>query len=240
MASDSDIHAGRRKWVALFAGCALLAAATGCRKHPPRVAVPPQVVSPGEEVGLASWYGHPYHGRRTASGEIYDMNRYTAAHRTRPFNTWVRVHNLENGKWVDVRINDRGPFVDGRIIDLSRAAARAIGIIGPGTAWVRLETIPGPGSLPAPAAEGSKATVRFGVQVGAFRNRANAERLARKMRRRYGDVRIERRGGDPPVWRVVVGGWSTEEEARSRAAGMKGVGGAPFVVRLDTDSEPGT
>ena len=78
------------------------------------------------ETGIASWYGYPYHGRRAANGEIYDMEKLTAAHRTLPFGTWVRVTNLTNSKTVDVRITDRGPFIDGRIIDLSKAAAREI------------------------------------------------------------------------------------------------------------------
>jgi rare lipoprotein A len=129
---------GRR---AVIAGAALAALGfvTGCRARRARLPAPPAMVAPGEEVGIASWYGHPYHGRRTASGEVYDMELLTAAHRTRPFDTWVRVRNLDNGMWVDVRINDRGPFVDGRVIDLSRAAAREIDMIGPGTAWVRVE-----------------------------------------------------------------------------------------------------
>ena len=102
------------------------------------------------ETGIASWYGVPYHGRRAASGEIYDMEQLTAAHRTLPFDTWVEVTNLDNGKHVDVRITDRGPFVDGRIIDLSRAAARQIDMLGPGIARVRLKVIEGStGTRPA-------------------------------------------------------------------------------------------
>ena len=97
-------------------------------------------VKPGYvETGLASWYGHPYHGRPAANGEIYDMETMVAAHRTLPFDTWVRVYDLDTGKTVEVRIIDRGPFVDGRIIDLSHAAAEAIAMIGPGTARVRME-----------------------------------------------------------------------------------------------------
>ncbi len=84
------------------------------------------------EIGIASWYGHPYHGRQAANGEIYDMEKLTAAHRTLPFDTWVRVENISNGKTVEVRITDRGPFVGDRIIDLSHAAAREIEMIGPG------------------------------------------------------------------------------------------------------------
>src|SRR6266851_5282505 len=92
------------------------------------------------ETGIASWYGVPYHGRRAANGEIYDMEGFTAAHRTLPFDTWVRVKNLSNAKTVDVRIQDRGPFIDGRIIDLSRASAREIDMIGPGITKVNLTT----------------------------------------------------------------------------------------------------
>ena len=99
------------------------------------------------EQGIASWYGHPYHGRRSASGEIYNMYDMTAAHRTLPFGTQVRVHDLENGRDVTVRINDRGPFVEGRIIDLSYAAAQAMGMKG--IARVRLEIL-GVGASPSP------------------------------------------------------------------------------------------
>ncbi len=93
------------------------------------------------ETGLASWYGRPYHGRAAANGEIYDMEKFTAAHRTLPFGTWVRVTNLANDKSVDVRIIDRGPFAGGRIIDLSRAAAEVIDMIRQGLARVRLDII---------------------------------------------------------------------------------------------------
>src|ERR1044072_522555 len=93
------------------------------------------------ETGKASWYGHPYHGRVAANGEVYDMEKLTAAHRTLPFDTWVHVVNISNQKTVDVRITDRGPFVDVRIIDLSHAAARQIELIGPGVAEVRLEIL---------------------------------------------------------------------------------------------------
>src|SRR5689334_3200553 len=107
----------------------MLAAVAGCHKRV-RAAKPPVIGA--SETGIASWYGHPYHGRRAANGEIYDMEKLTAAHRTLPFDTWVRVKNLTNDKTIDVRITDRGPFIDGRIIDLSHAAARAIDMIGPG------------------------------------------------------------------------------------------------------------
>jgi rare lipoprotein A len=92
--------------------------------------------------GIASWYGPGFHGKKTASGEIYDQNKLTAAHKTVPLGTKARVTNLENGSTVEVEINDRGPFVEGRIIDLSRAAARALGFVKLGTAPVQVELIP--------------------------------------------------------------------------------------------------
>jgi rare lipoprotein A len=95
------------------------------------------------ENGLASWYGEPFHGRKTASGEIYDMNRISAAHKTLPLHTWVEVKNLENKRNLVVRINDRGPFVPGRIIDLSRAAAAELGVYGPGVARVHIRAVTG-------------------------------------------------------------------------------------------------
>jgi len=135
----------------------------------PRPSRIPVVVQPGDtEEGVASWYGHPYHGRPAANGEIYDMEKMTAAHRTLPFDTWVRVYDLDNNRTTEVRITDRGPFVGGRIIDLSHAAARELELIGPGVARVRIEVV----RTPPNAAPGL-----FAVQVGAFRDRANAERL---------------------------------------------------------------
>jgi rare lipoprotein A len=95
-----------------------------------------------KEKGQASWYGHPFHGRKTASGEVYNMHEITAAHKTLPLHTWVEVKNLKNNKILILRINDRGPFVEGRIIDLSQAAAKQLGVYMPGTAPVVVTAIP--------------------------------------------------------------------------------------------------
>jgi rare lipoprotein A len=100
------------------------------------------------QTGIASWYGDPYNGRRTASGEVFDMEKMTAAHRAWPFGTIVGVRNLDNGKYVRVKINDRGPFVRGRIIDLSRGAAREAGMLGAGLAKVKLTVISAPAAPP--------------------------------------------------------------------------------------------
>ena len=117
---------------------------SGCAKHKQASAPVKPAKTGSTQRGEASWYGEPYNGRRAASGEIYDMEQLTAAHKTLPFQTWVQVTNLENGKRVDVRIIDRGPFVDGRIIDLSRAAAREIDLLRMGVAKVELRVIEAP------------------------------------------------------------------------------------------------
>jgi peptidoglycan lytic transglycosylase len=184
----------------------------------------------GEE-GLASWYGHPFHGRSTSSGETYNMYDFTAAHRTLPFGTQVRVHDLENGQTVVVRINDRGPFIEGRIIDLSQVAAQAIHMVGPGTALVRLEILNanqvyGPGAAPGV----------FAVQVGAFRERGNAERLKQRIESRFGPVIIQSFDrGDGLFHRVRVGQESSEDAARALAIQLQQAGLATetFVVRLN-------
>jgi rare lipoprotein A len=125
-------------------GCGLLAAVVvaGCAATAQRVAVPAGRALLGwEQTGEASWYGEPYHGRRTSSGERYDMHRLTAAHPSLPFGTRVRVTNLDNGQAVEVRINDRGPFKRGRIVDVSYAAAQRLGSVGAGVIPVRLRVV---------------------------------------------------------------------------------------------------
>lgn len=199
-----------------------LTVATGCRKKS-HMAQPPR---PGaHETGVASWYGEPYHGRRAANGEIYDMEKMTAAHRTLPFNTWVRVRNLTNEKLCEVRITDRGPFVDGRIIDLSRAAARSIDMLGPGTAHVEVTIISPPKDLPPQEL--------FAVQVGAFRDRERAERVRSDMESRYGKARVVERFGSSPIWRVLVGEEESAEGAAGLAERISAEGTPAFVVRID-------
>lgn len=138
------IHAGAAIFV--FTLAATLSLSTGCaRKTSARVPSPVKPARVGEmQTGIASWYGVPHHGRRSANGEIYDMEKLTAAHRSLPFDTWVEVTNLVNRKRVDVRITDRGPFVNGRIIDLSLAAAREIDLVSAGIVRVRIKVIKKP------------------------------------------------------------------------------------------------
>jgi len=137
-----------------------------------------------EQEGLASWYGGKFQGRRTANGEIFDTNEFTAAHKTLPFGTIVKVTSLESGKSTVVRINDRGPFIPGRIIDLSRAAAAAIGLAGKGVTKVRIEVIspdsPEAAGIAAAAAACRTAAI-YSIQVAAFRNREYAERSLRRL-----------------------------------------------------------
>jgi rare lipoprotein A len=219
----------RRKGGPILIIAISLVAATGCHHRFKNSRLPSPPAAPGAgyaESGTASWYGHPYHGRRAANGEIYDMEKLTAAHRTLPFETWVRVTNLKNDKAVEVRINDRGPFVGGRIIDLSHAAARAIDMIGPGTAPVRLEVISSP-----PGAQAA-----YGVQVGSFRNRENAEKLRAELGSKYGATRLVLRPGNPDMWRLLVGAEPSQAGAAALAKrinedSFERIAG--FVVRID-------
>lgn len=204
----------------------LLFASCGGKKV--RTAKPPRIGS--TESGVASWYGPPYHGRRAANGEVYDMEKLTAAHRTLPFDTWVRVRNIGNDKTVDVRIQDRGPFVGGRIIDLSKAAAREIDMIGPGTAKVKLTII-----KPPPKREIDRQPELFTVQVGAFRDRSRAENVQSSMQSRFGEARIVERVGEGVIYRVLVGKEEEEAKAEALAERIRSSGTSALVVRLDSD-----
>jgi len=201
--------------------CLVLAPAiclTGCTKKSGNSGVSPGAV----QVGIASWYGHPFHGRPTASGEIYDMEKMTAAHRTFALGTVVHVENLTNKQTVQVRINDRGPFVHDRIIDLSHAAAQAISM--PGIANVRLKVISTP---PTRAAE------MFAVQIGPFSQRSEAEDLRAQMERKYGTAKLVFRDRDQ-TWRVLVGLQPTLESANTLAMQLDKEAGPAFVVLIDS------
>lgn len=175
------------------------------------------------EIGIASWYGVPFNGRLTASGEVYDMEKMTAAHRTLPFGTVVRVQSQVNQKTAEVRITDRGPFVQGRIIDLSHAAAQSINM--PGTASVALEVI----SMPP-----KRAAEMYAVQVGAFPHRDDADQLRARMAQQYGTANLVFRPGDQ-TWRVLVGLQPTEAGANALAGQVETQAGPAFVVLVDSD-----
>jgi len=236
---------------------------TAACRHKPKVRIPPPIpaVLGAKQTGRASWYGHPYHGRRASSGEIYDMNQMTAAHLRLPFGTWVRVTNLDNGRQADVRINDRGPFVKNRIIDLSRAAARQIEMLGPGTAKVRLKVVALPGTLtpeqmsaesrPPPPEVSPPGASRpettpstgcgevpgYGVQVGSFQVLENAERMRVKMEETYSNGRILRKpaqGGD--LFSVIVGDAPDSYTANQWLARLQNDNISGFVVFLNEGS----
>lgn len=189
--------------------------------------------------GLASWYGSDFHGKRTSNGEIYDMNAMTAAHKTLPLGVFVRVHTRDTGREAVVRINDRGPFVAGRIIDLSYAAARSLGVIANGTAPVRIEAlgflddrVKGRTAYRAPVSydRGS-----FGIQTGAFSRMDNAQRQADSIRQRYGTASIrEADVNGVHYYRVRAGNFSSLREAeqfRDRSGDTLIANG--YVVALD-------
>ncbi len=167
-------------------------------------------VSPAAAVeeGLASWYGLPYHGRPTASGAVFDMGALTAAHRTLPFGTLVRVTNLSNGRSITVTINDRGPFVEGRILDLSYRAAELLDAVSPGVIAVRLEVLVMGDGMPGQRC--------WEVQVGAFGDPANVERAVAALRARgFAPRTVPAPGG---LARVRVGPMAVRAQAAAVAS----------------------
>lgn len=188
----------------------LVVVASACRSAGPAVG---KVVDRGK----ASWYGPGFHGKRTASGERFDMDAMTAAHRTLPFGTLLEVLNLENGRRAVVRVNDRGPFAKARVLDLSREAARRLGVIGPGTALVELRVV-GLG-----AEEGS-----WAVQVGSFREPERAVVLAGSLEAEW-TVVVEEYGD---FQRVRVVGFDSEAAAREAQRTLAAAGHQAIVLRL--------
>lgn len=185
--------------------------------------------------GLASWYGPDFHGKKTANGEVYDMYQVSAAHKTLPLGTYVNVKNQINGKEVVVRINDRGPFVGGRIIDLSYGAAKALNIVGPGTVPVKICAL---GTID-PNAKNSDIFIpvdyysgNFVVQVGAFRNIENARRLIQTLSSSFDNPHFDlSRSSADGLYRVRVGKCNTLAQAESlgKTLAQKGYPSA-FVV----------
>ncbi len=174
---------GRFRWKQAWLFSALLTTAFCVQRAAPPSLGPDLPAAGGHTlIGIASWYGEAFQGKPTSSREIYDMSAMTAAHKTLPFETRVRVVNLDNGRSTVVRINDRGPFVDGRIIDLSMAAARAIELIGPGTAPVRLEILSEPPAASEPV---------YAVQVGSFLREESARQLETRLKDKFGPAVIE-------------------------------------------------
>ena len=181
-----------------------------------------KVPVPYVQYGIASWYGKEFHGRRTANGEIYDMFQLTAAHNSAPLGIHAIVTNLDTGRSVRVRINDRGPFVGNRILDLSYAAARRLGMLETGLARVRIQFLPE--TLPPPA---------FVVQAGAYMEQRNAARAQRALAARYPQVWITiAREGAQTFYRVRLGTFSSRAAAERIAREIRALGYAAHVIPL--------
>ena len=240
--------------VPLLLGSALLSGCGGHKHTPPPVPPPPSlpqekekpVTTPPsaetgedekievpagakpifEETGMASWYGAPYHNRRGSNGEVYNMHAMTAAHLTLPLGSIVRVTNLKTGHSALVRITDRGPFVVGRIVDLSLAAAKALDVYLPGVAKVRLEVL----QAPVPLDTGG----RWAVQIGSFTEQQAAAELAEHMQKRYQTAKVVKFVSPVGVWWVRV---RVPDDNRERATALahetESPEGSVFLVRLD-------
>ncbi len=184
------------------------------------------------EKGVASWYGPNFHGHSTADGETYDMYGLTAAHKTLPLGTYVKVTNLNNGRSAVVRINDRGPFVAGRIIDLSYTAAQHLGSYGTGTAPVRVEAVQmASEQIVAGKTYWQPQTVpdfqhgNFAIQIGAFVEQQNADRLKLRMAGRYGKTEVIAYNNQGTVYyRVQVGSYGDLQAARQETVKLRGNG----------------
>ena len=177
------------------------------------------------ERGMASWYGEPFHGRATASGEIYDMYGISAAHKQLPLGTRIEVTNLENGRKLTMRVNDRGPFIRGRILDLSYGAAKELDIVQQGLAKVEIRVLDVGKGLPGP-----ELTSRYTIQVGAFRDRDNALELRHDLQKEHSPVEIVTSDG----WhRVRVGDFRKSEEAEKLRRKLAARGLSAIVIPLD-------
>ena len=175
---------------------------------------------------MASWYGAPYHNRRAANGQLYDMNALTAAHRTLPLNSVVRVTNLTTGHKVLVRITDRGPFKEDRVIDLSAAAAKAVDVWRSGTAKVKLEVL----ETPAPIDRGGK----WAVQLGAFERERDARKIQDTLSRRYRSAKVLAFSGPIGDWWVRVRVLNDEKtRAEQVVHDSPAARELTFLVRLD-------
>ena len=238
-------HTQRMRTAFFFSGAlALCLTVSGCRHRHVQAAAPPpppteqappspfperapEPTSPvlHTEVGIASWYGAPYHNARTADGRIYDEDAMTAAHRTLPMGTVVRVTNLSTHQSVVVTIADRGPFVPGRILDLSRAAARKIGVWRTGTARVRIDVLRYP-----PAATQSG---RWCVQIGVFHHEGDARRLQQKLQREYPSANVIDFKGATGYWVRIRPYGQSHTSAEQIARILQPAEGKAYLVRLN-------
>jgi rare lipoprotein A len=178
------------------------------------------------QTGIASWYGPGFHGKATASGAIYNQNDLTAAHQTLPLGSRVMVTNLDNGRATELLINDRGPFAKGRIIDLSYAAAEALGMIGPGTIPVRVDVLESPKKILF-----VRASLDYTLQLGSFAQLENAQNLRDRLAKSYADVTIiPLQAKDATYYRVQLGNFSNRADAEERARQVSQAGFSVIVM----------
>lgn len=177
------------------------------------------------EVGMASWYGPPYDKRRGANGEIYDENAITAAHRTLPLGSLIRVTNLQTGQSAMMHITDRGPFVPDRVIDLSEGAAKAVGVWRPGTARVRIDVYESPKPIDAGG--------RWCVQIGAFSHEGTAKKLEEHLAREYASANVIEFDGPTGHWVRIRPANGDKRIAIEIVRNMRPTEGAAYLVRLD-------
>jgi len=200
--------------------------ASGAQSDEDALRIPPNAKPISVENGLASWYGGPYHNRRGSNGQTYNMHAMTAAHRTLPLGSIVRVTNLKTGRSALVRITDRGPFVEGRVLDLSQAAAKKVDVWQAGVAMVRIEVL----RAPSPLETGG----RWAVQIGAFEKEHSADKFADHLSHRYQTAKVQCFSSPVGDWWVRVRVQDddrklAEEVARKTQTSQ----GAIFLVRLD-------
>ena len=203
----------RARWAIVLITFVAACSASRPSVAPIETPAPPLVQATPQVVGIASWYGPGFDGRRTSTGAIYHQEDLTAASNEFPLGSRVMVTNLDNGRSIEVAVIDRGPFKKGRKIDLSHKAAHVIGMLDKGTAPVRVSLISAPPGAPAVGAP-----LRYFVQVGSFSREENAERLQDRLSGYYRDVHVERLEADQRhYYRVRMGAFATREEAESRA-----------------------
>ena len=201
--------------------------ACGARSSRPPVSPSPSLpTSLPTETGVASWYGPGFNGRPTASGEIYDQAAMTAAHKTIPLGSRIRVTNLENDRVIEVRVNDRGPFVGTRVLDLSHAAADKLGFVRQGTARVRIEVLYSPRPI-----DSIRSQVALTLQLGSFTSRENADRLRMRVEKNFRDVTVvTARASGTTVYRVQLGEFTSRNAAEVEAGRVRRAGFDAFVV----------
>lgn len=208
---------------------------------PPPAAIevrdPSRTARVASQVGIASWYGPGFHGLTTASGTVYDQHDFTAAHPTLPMGSRVTVTNLENGRSIEVAINDRGPFVQGRIIDLSYAAANALDMVGQGTTPVRVELVPGSGE----ELQGIPSRLAYTLQVGSFVEIQNALELKDTLVNNYSWAEpvsvVPFQGGDSVFYRVQLGTFTERHDAERHGQELAR-DGFPAMVMENWDRSP--